>query len=93
MSDLYISRIGLSIFLEPNRQTNPGNIKKYMNERGRVVSFLRTHISDFRYSALPVCGGGTHRLGTHRLRDASSEGRMIKKKGTGTVGTYWDPSS
>ncbi len=34
VSDLYIPRIGLPILLQPNRQTDPGNIKiahRYMN--------------------------------------------------------------
>jgi len=34
VSDLSIPRIGLSILLQPNRQTDPGNIKiahRYMN--------------------------------------------------------------
>jgi hypothetical protein len=59
--DLYIPMIGLSILLQPNRQTNPGNIYcKWLTEhecrnweRGRPVSFLGTHKSDSRYSAEP----------------------------------------
>ncbi len=58
LSDLYIPRIGLPSLLQPNRQTDPG---KYINrsqihegrnwERGRTVSFLGIHKSDFQYSA------------------------------------------
>ncbi len=57
VSDLYIPRIGLPIWLQPNRQTDHGNIyvtHRYMsniNERGHTVSFLGIHKLDFWYSA------------------------------------------
>ncbi len=57
VSDLYIPRISLPILLQPNRQTDPGNIYKSLRDtwhrnlkRGHTVSFLETHKSDFRYS-------------------------------------------
>jgi hypothetical protein len=52
--------LGLPILLQPNRQTNPGNIEiahRYIYECrnwewGRAVSFLEIHKSDFRYSVI-----------------------------------------
>ncbi len=58
-----------------------------MNERGRVVSFLRIHILDFRYSALPVCGGGAHRFKGRTVRGTSDQEKMYRD------GTYRDASS
>ena len=60
-----------------------------MNERGRAVYFLRIHILDFRYSALPLCGGGG---GGTSVRDALLKGRTVRgtydqEKGTGMVHT------
>jgi hypothetical protein len=46
VSDLYIRGIGLPILLQPNRQTDPGNIhiKSFTyEERGRADSFLGIH--------------------------------------------------
>ncbi len=60
VSHLYIPRIGLPILLQPNRQIGRpilGTYKIahiYMNveiaNKGRAVSFLGIHKSDFRYS-------------------------------------------
>ncbi len=53
VSNLYIPRIGLPIVLQSNREyINDSQIHKCRNwERGRAVSFLEKHQSDFRYSA------------------------------------------
>ncbi len=55
--DLYISRIGLSILLQPNMWTDPGNIKiahRHMNveigARGRAITGKGIHKWDFHCS-------------------------------------------
>ncbi len=61
MRDLHIPTIGPPIFLQPNRQTDPGNIlsRSQKHERrnwvwGRAVSFLGILVKNFRYTVFAV---------------------------------------